>query len=150
MTQPKRKIRPPKVERRWGQPRSEVKAEDVYALIESTLSRTVTEVSDDPFSAGQAATEPSARAPEEVPPTRSLPVASSVLPRSRWQSVIAPGSVACCAVRTAPGETHDRLGLRRSGCKQMRQEHEPPHESRGSGRITACETHLMFVNPAET
>jgi hypothetical protein len=86
VTQPKRKIRPPKV-KRPVQPRSEVKAEDVYALIESTLSRTVTEVSDDPFSAGQAATEPSARAPEEVPPTNSA-VASSVLPRSRWQSVI--------------------------------------------------------------
>lgn len=84
---PSRAKREPKV-KRPAQPRSEVKTQDVYALIESTLSRTVTEVSSDPFPADEAIAEPAPPASEAPPPMRidAAPAAGS--PR-RWWAVFA-------------------------------------------------------------
>jgi hypothetical protein len=79
--------RPPKV-KRPAPPRSEVKTEDVYALIESTLSRTVTEIPDDPFPDDEPV-------PQPEPPTAQRPapmdvaVASAAAPSGRWRGVFA-------------------------------------------------------------
>ncbi|MDO9314250.1 MAG: hypothetical protein Q7T97_06870 [Burkholderiaceae bacterium] len=85
-TSPSRTTRKPKV-KRPPQLRSEVKTEDVYALIESTLSRTVTEVSDDPFSEAEPATKVTPPASDPTPPASpaaAVPVATT----SRWRFLV--------------------------------------------------------------
>lgn len=77
--------RPPKVKRPVP-PRSEVKTEDVYALIESTLSRTVTQIPDDPFPDDEPAPEPEPPAAQRPAPM-DVAVASVVAPPRRWRSV---------------------------------------------------------------
>ena len=83
---PGRSTRRPKVKRPPAPPRSEVKTEDVYALIESTLSRTVTDLSSDPFTAVQETSDPPLPASHEIPPSR-LSAAAPAPPPGRLRSV---------------------------------------------------------------
>ncbi|MFM9915519.1 MAG: hypothetical protein ACKVOX_06905 [Rhizobacter sp.] len=83
---PSQITRKPKV-KRPAQTRSEVKTEDVYALIESTLSRTVTEVSDDPFSEAERAVEITPPAADPAP-AASPAGTEPADPVGRWRSVV--------------------------------------------------------------
>lgn len=83
---PGRSTRRPKVKRPAPQ-RSEVKTEDVYALIESTLSRTVTDLSNDPFPAVPETTGAPPAASSEIVPSR-LSAAAPAPPPGRLRSVL--------------------------------------------------------------
>ena len=83
---PRPTARRPKV-KRPAPARAEVKTEDVYALIESTLSRTVTDTTDDPFPDAEPVTEVPAPASDATLPIRSgAPVPAPAAPPGRWRA----------------------------------------------------------------
>lgn len=84
---PGRTARRPKV-KRPAQPRSAVKTEDVYALIEATLSRTVTEVASDPFPETPDAAADLVDAVADVAPPRVRADASAPAQPGRWRVVV--------------------------------------------------------------